>query len=382
MSVRWGIQVGVVAVVASMTLAASASARPHNAQSVQRAMNHLIDVRGGPPGAGVVLYRHGQERFLRAGVADVKTGKPFRRQKYMRIASVAKAFSGAVMLSLVHRGRVGLDDNITSWVPSLPAAWSGVTVRQLMNHTSGVPDFTGSRAFGEYFSEHLHGDITDMGLIDFVRDEPLRFAPGSEYKYSNSDNIIIALVSEAATGVPYVRLLERRVLRPLDLRRTSLPKGFHLAKPRIEGYDTLPEIEDLTECCSAAFASASGGVVSTPHDLAAFTRAYVGSKLFGRAEHRAQFSFVAGGRSDPPGPGSMSAGLSLFRYRTKCGTVFGHTGNIFGYTQFTAATRNGKRSATVSINRQITPNANGEGAAGAFPDLRRVYRLAACAILR
>ena len=104
---------------------ASASADRHQrVERLQRALDHLVEVKGGPPGASAVLYRGGRERFLRAGVADVDTEKPFRRQKHMRIASVSKAFSGAVALSLVDDGVLGLDDSVTAWVPQLPAHWS------------------------------------------------------------------------------------------------------------------------------------------------------------------------------------------------------------------------------------------------------------------
>jgi D-alanyl-D-alanine carboxypeptidase len=128
--------------------------------------------------------------------------------------------------------------------------------------------------------------------------------------------------------------------------------------------------------------SASGGIYSTPHDLTRFTRGYVGGELFGGATRSAQFSFVEGGSSEPPGPGKNSGGLALFRYETRCGTVFGHTGNFPGYTQFTAATRNGKRAVTVSVNRQLAPDAPGKKAVQVFKTLRRDYTLAVCALLK
>ena len=83
------------------------------------------------------------------------------------------------------------------------------------------------------------------------------------------------------------------------------------------------------------------------------------------------------GSSDPPGPGNNSAGLAIFRYRTRCGVMFGHTGNTAGYTQFLASTRDGKRSAVVSINSQLTPDRNPKR----FAELRNIYTLAACAAL-
>ncbi len=111
-----------------------------------------------------------------------------------------------------------------------------------------------------------------------------------------------------------------------------------------------------------------------------FIRAYVGARLFSRATQRAQFRFRSG-HSDPIGPGANTAGLALFRYRTRCGTVYGHTGNIFGYTQFMVATPDGRRSVTVSINAQITQDSKGKMLA-AFRRLRDIEGDAVCLALR
>ena len=102
----------------------------------------------------------------------------------------------------------------------------------------------------------------------------------------------------------------------------------------------------------------------------------VGRELFDDATQLVQFNFVEGG-SEPTGPGRNRAGLAIFRYATSCGVVYGHTGNTFGFTQFFAATRSGRRSAVVAVNRQITPNTLPD----LYVDLRRVFTLASCAAL-
>jgi D-alanyl-D-alanine carboxypeptidase len=376
------VRFAVLLAIGAVSIAGSADASAAPQKRLQSALDKLVEIEGGPPGASVDLVRGHRETFIEAGVADVDSGKPFTRHKHMRIASVSKAFNGAVALSLVDHGLLSLDDTIAARLPSLPAAWGAVTLRQLLSHTGGVPNYTADKKFQQYFVDHLHGDITLLGLIDFVRDKPLEFTPGTGYHYSNTDNIIIALMAEAATGTPYVDLLTREVTRPLGLRQTDLPRGFTVPKPLIRGYDTLPEIDDLTECCSMAFVSASGGLYSSPHDLTRFIRVYVGGELFGSATRSAQFTFREAASSEPPGPGKQSGGLALFRYNTRCGTVFGHTGNFPGYTQFAAATRNGKRAVTVSVNRQLAPDASGVKAPQAFKTLHRDYTLAVCALLK
>jgi D-alanyl-D-alanine carboxypeptidase len=154
----------------------------------------------------------------------------------MRLASTSKAYSGAVALSLVRRGRIGLDDTIGERLPGSPAAWAAVTLRQALHHTSGLPDYTASSGFlGNFGADPLH-QFTPADLIGYVADEPLRFAPDSAYKYSNTDNVVVALMAEAATGQSYERLLRTEVYAPLRLTKTSLPDGAKLPGPFAHGY--------------------------------------------------------------------------------------------------------------------------------------------------
>ncbi len=164
------------------------------------------------------------------------------------------------------------------------------------------------------------------------------FEPGSKYHYSNSDNIAVALMVEDATARTYEGQLQKQVYSPLGLSKTTLPAGTDLREPFIHGYDLSEDPpEDVSELVAAGWAWASGGMVSTPADLNTFIRGYVGGELFDAHTRDLQRKVVEGGNSEPTGPGKNSAGLGVFRYETRCGTVWGHTGNFFGYTQFMAA---------------------------------------------
>ncbi len=351
---------------------------------LDRALKKLVAKRGGPPGVIAVVQRGEQRQVHTFGVANLKSERPMKADDRMRIASTAKAFSGAVALSLVSKGKLSLDDTIgdrLSGLPDLPEGWSDVTLRQLLNHTSGLPDLLESEAFRDALLERLRHPDPPAKLLSYAYGlnggEPL-FEPGSEYRYSNSDNIAVALMVEDATGDAYEDQLKKRVYRPLGLKSTSLPVGPELQKPYIHGYDLSEEPpEDVSELIAAGWAWASGGVVSTPADLNAFIRGYIGDELFDRDVRRQQREVFEGGGSEPPGPGNNSAGLAVFRYETWCGTVWGHTGNTLGYTQFMAASPNGRRSATVSINAQITPREDPQ----AFEALRRAEGRAVCAAL-
>jgi D-alanyl-D-alanine carboxypeptidase len=345
--------------------------------TLDRALARLVRHADGPPGIAVVVQRGGRAVLHRAGTANVATGAPIRASDSMWLASVSKAFSGAVALSLVADGRLSLGDTVGRRLPGLPLAWSKVTLRELLQHTSGIADFSQTKAFAKALQKSPHKPPRPVVLLSFAP-KRLLFTPGSRYKYSNSDNVVVGLMVQAATGKTYGSQLRQRVFAPLGLTRTNLERGTALPPPLIHGYVVAPPQPptDVTHAFAGGWGWASAAVVSTPRETNAFIRAYARGATTSPAAHRAQFTFRPG-RSDPPGPGRNSAGLAIFRYQTRCGTVYGHTGNTLGYTQFAAATKNGSRSVVVSINSQITPHAN----PARFPELRRIYTLAVCAAL-
>lgn len=366
-----------IAALACLAALAPAAAAKSTAADVQRGLERLVAAPAGPPGAIATLYSGGKLTVLRAGTSDAKRRRPPRATDHMRIASVAKAFSGAVALKLVRDGRLGLDETIAERLPGMPAAWGAVTVRQLLNHTSGVPDYTRSKGFAEQAEKRPRAFVSPQQVIDWVRKDPLAFRPDSKYEYSNTDNIVVGLIAERITGEAYGSTLEKLVFGPAGLRQTSFPtKRIPLPSPFIHGYLTEPEAPpvDVTTFLSPSGAWASGAIVSTPRDLNAFIRADLGLRFFDRAQQRQQMRFFPGGESSPPGPGRNSAGLALFRYQTKCGTVYGHTGNFPGYVQFAAATADGRKAVTTSLN---IPAPTGK----LLAQLRAVQATAVCALL-
>lgn len=363
----------VTVVVLALTGSAAAAPGPAN---VQRGLQRLVAAKGGPPGAIATMYRDGRLTVLRAGRANVRRPGAPKPTDHMRIASVAKAFNGAVALHLVGEGRLGLDDTIGQRLAGMPAAWGGVTVRQMLNHTSGLPDYTKSKGFAAQAKRDPRGFVSPQKIIGWVRKQGLEFEPGSRYEYSNTDNIVVGLIVEAVTGHSYGENLDEIVFKPAGLLETSFPTRPALPKPFIHGYVVEPgePPADVSTFLSPSGAWASGAVVSTPRDLNAFIRADLGLRFFGRAQQEEQMQFVPGGKSSPPGPGQNAAGLALFRYKTRCGTVYGHTGNFPGYVQWAAATADGTRAVTTSLN---IPAPSGK----LLAQLRHLQETAVCALL-
>jgi D-alanyl-D-alanine carboxypeptidase len=366
-----------VAALAVAAPAADAAAKSPDAQ-LDAALQKIVARKDGPPGISVVVQRGDTPVLHTAGAADLTTKQPFTLDDSMRLASVAKAFTGAAALALVAQGKLSADATIGATLPGQPAAWADVTLQQLLQHTSGIPDFSQSDAFQQAVGASLDVAPPPEQLLTYVANEPLSFKPGSKYHYSNSDNTIVALMVQAVTGTSYADALGPLVYEPLGLTHTSLPSGTELPSPKAHGYQIDPPAapEDVTEVLAAGWAWASGGIVSTPADANAFVRGYASGKETDATGTAAQFKFRAGS-SEPPGPGTNSAGMGIFRYSTKCGTLYGHTGNTPGYTQFVASTKDGKRSTVVSVNSQLTPERNPKR----FAELHDIYLLAACAAL-
>ncbi len=367
------------ALVIGLTSPASASAgypaggSSSAGKALQTALNAFVRHPDASPGIIVAIGNGSALTVRTAGVGNVATKAKLKATDHMRIASVAKAFSGAAALSLVAKGKLTLADTIGKWLPSLPKPWHAVTLRALLGHTSGIVDFSDNPKFREDLSKSLQ---TPPPHVDLLKYAPDNLVNAGKYHYSNSDNIIVALMVEAASHRSYESVLATNVYAPLHLWQTSLPNGSAMPVPFIHGYGIDPPAapEDITSAFAAGWTWASGGVVSTPTDLVHFIQGYARGATTNAKTRAAQFTFVPGS-SEPPGPGTNSAGLAIFRYQTSCGTVYGHTGNTAGYTQFIAATADGKHGVAVSVNAQITPRSNPTR----FVELRHIFELAVCA---
>jgi D-alanyl-D-alanine carboxypeptidase len=344
------------------------------------ALDRIVDASGGPPGVSVLIQRGERKVFRSAGFADLAARRRPTPGDHMRIASVAKSWNGAVALALVSRGRLRLGDTIGRRLPGLLPLASGVTLAEALQHVGGLPDYIKQQAFLDRLADDPAAYIAPWEIVGYVRGTPLHFTPGSRYEYSDTDNIVAGLMAEAATGRRYERLLARLIYRPLGLRETSLPRTVNMPEPYLHGYDVEPgqAPEDNSETINPAGAWASGGIVTTPRELGRFIRAYVRGRLFDRSTRRAQLRFRKG-ESQPAGPGRNSAGLGIFRYRTRCGTVYGAAGSFPGYRAFAVSSANGRRSVVFTVNAQIL---DVPGQQEVSDLIRRAQLAAVCGALR
>jgi D-alanyl-D-alanine carboxypeptidase len=366
--------------VAPAAASAAAGSKQNQSQAAfAAALRKLTTMPGGPPGAVAVVQIGRRTQVVSAGVGDVTAKTSPSAGDTARIASVSKAFNGALTLALASKGTLALTDTVGQILPTLPSAWSAATVAELLQHTSGTPDYTKNPAFLQALQADPQQSFTPTQLLGYVANEPLRFPPGSKYDYSDSDNIILGLMDEAVTHGTYEAALAQYVTGPLGLAQTTLPANSALATPYLHGYDVTPgqPPEDVSTVLNPGLAGASGGMLSTPTQLNTFMRAYASGKFLNAKTRQSQLTFIPGG-SGPPGPGKNSAGLAIYRYATTCGTVYGHTGNFPGYTVFAASNPKGTRSVDVIVNTQLQNKPGNKP----YQALRAAEGLGVCAALR
>lgn len=169
-----------------------------------------------PMGVSVGVVR-GTGTLVRAGwgLADRDAKRATTADTSYRLGSASKQFTAALVMRLVERSRVSLDDAVESHLPQIPRKWSGVIVRQLLNHTSGVPDFTDTG------SRHWSKTLPPDGLLALVGDDSLQFKPGTKYDYSNSNYVMLAMLAEKYYARPLAQILDEEIAKPLGLTTTQ-----------------------------------------------------------------------------------------------------------------------------------------------------------------
>src|SRR4051794_19323607 len=242
-------------------LAAPAGATPVAGtapSALDRALGELVALPDGPPGVIAVLHGPGGREVHRAGVARIG-GRAPRITDHMRLASTSKAFSGAVALALVRRGQLHLGDTIGEVLPSFPRTWRRITLAQVLHHTSGLPPFPPNQQYLDRLQRAPATPVPPRRLARYVFGDKLQFKAGTSYAYSNTDNVVAALMAQKVTGHSYDVLLRRLVYRPTGLHQTRLPRGTFIRAPYIHGYDASTPREDGSRVLASGLTWASGG---------------------------------------------------------------------------------------------------------------------------
>ncbi|WP_344651521.1 serine hydrolase domain-containing protein [Cryptosporangium japonicum] len=296
------------------------------------------------------------------GSATVRAGAVPKHAKF-RIGSATKTFTAAVALQLVGEGRLGLEDPVERWLPGVVRGHGNdgrrITVRQLLQQTSGLPNYAARITFlgskKDYDAEALTA-TTPAHLLALALSQPPAFAPGTRWDYSNTNYVLAGMVIERVTGHGWESEVERRILRPLRLRDTSVPRTeLDVPAPHAVGYHRFPAGQEQfgprvdTTRFSPTWADAAGSMISTTSDLNRFFRALLGGRVLAPAQLAEMTTTV-------PAPPFADAwknpryGLGLQWSETPCGGMWSHSGDIPGYSTRDGISEDGTRSVVVSIN--------------------------------
>jgi D-alanyl-D-alanine carboxypeptidase len=302
---------------------------------------------------GVAVVGGGVEAA--AGVADVRIGEPLTARHRFRIGSVTKIFVATLLLQLVAEGILELDG------PAVPFV-DDVTIRQLLNHTSGLPDV--ARDMVEFFEpwrrdpEH-RWELGRLDELQLALAQPREFAPGRAWAYHGSNYLALGLVAERATGLTLRDALRERVFEPLGLERTDLVEESlrgDCARGYLDGDNPILPAEGLVDVTGLdlPFYRAGGGVVSTPVEVARLLQALLGGELL-PAHLRAEMLDAVD--SDWPETDRYGLGIGeitslMRRERSPCGPAWGHLGFSLGYVAVALASEDGERQVVLCASGQ------------------------------
>lgn len=277
-----------------------------------------------------VAIRYGDDMlFARGyGMADLEQHVPVTTSTVFKIGSVTKQFTAAIVLSLVEEGEIALQDELGRFLPTFPTHGETVTVHQLLNHTSGIPSYTGQEGF---WSRVAPLELSDEDVVGTVRGMPFDFPAGTEYRYNNTAYFMLGMIIEAVTGRTFREELRDRLLDPLGLEDTYYCEDATIIPHRARGYDVDEEGVRNTTFISMETPGAAGAICATALDLIRWNQALHGGEVLGDASY--ELMTTAGVL---PGGEALSYGYGLGISERSGHRVISHGGGINGFNTMLA----------------------------------------------
>jgi D-alanyl-D-alanine carboxypeptidase len=274
------------------------------------------------------VLRGNDTLLLRAyGMADLEQRAPAVITSQYRLGSVTKSFTAAAILQQVERGKLALDDTLGKFFPEYPE-WKAIRVRQLLNHTSGIPDYT---SVGDGFSGTAAQDIPHDSIIGFVRGRAPQFVPGTRWSYSNTNYVLLGLILERVTATPYDEYLAHEVFPRAGITQTTYCDDATLVPRRARGYGRSHGRFVNASAISMTVPFAAGALCATVGDLARWARALRGGKVLTADSYRAMTTAEFAGRHPNPGDSTQQYGFGVGMGMLGSHRVVEHGGNINGF---------------------------------------------------
>lgn len=332
--------------------------------TLQQLLDRIVAEEGIPGIVAEVRHEDRSTWFGTAGVADIDTKEPRRRDGHFRIGSATKAFVSTITLQLAAEGLLSLDDSVEKWLPGLVRGngndGSAISVRQLLAHTGGLylysmaPEMVAAMT-GPAFLEHRYDRYRPEDLIKIAVSHPPEFAPGTKWRYDNTGYILAGMIIERVAGRPFAAELQQRIAGPLDLTHTYLPGDeTTIREPHARHYTkallTEPDspIYDATELHPSA-AWTAGGMVSSLGDLNRFFGHLLGGRLLPPDQQRELLTTTS-----TEGAGwlpNTRYGLGVYTETTPGGVeLWGNGSGFTGSWGITLSTKDGRHCLTANLN--------------------------------
>jgi CubicO group peptidase (beta-lactamase class C family) len=283
------------------------------------------------PGLSLAVVRKGTVvKAAGYGVADLESGVPVRPQTIFEAGSITKQFTASAIMMLVEDGKVSLDDGIARYFPEAPQQWKAITVRQLLTHTSGIPDYWGDTEQNYYARGIIdfHREYTDDELARAYFAQPLEFRPGEKWSYCSAGYNLLGILIRRVTGKSYADFLRERVFASLDMGATRVFSWADIVPNRARGYDLVDGAwKNVGSWMSrSVMAGADGGLLTNVLDLAKWDAALYSDRILKRSTLEAMWTPL--GLST----GSASAGgIGWFMANAHGHRVAYHTGGGYGF---------------------------------------------------
>jgi D-alanyl-D-alanine carboxypeptidase len=284
-----------------------------------------------------------------AGLADTATKRPITGRDQFEIGSNTKTFMATLALQLVDRGKLDLDAPVSKYLPGVVPKGRKITVRMLLNHTSGLFSYTADPDFFAQMSQDPQHVWTEQELLDVAFKHKPNFAPGKGWSYSNTNYTLIGMILQKQTGKSLPDLVQQRIARPLGLKHTYFPaaKATNTGPGYAHGYAVSfagpsPTYVDTSDFPIGGWGGAAGAIISNSSDLSRFFAAVLGGKLFSQEQLNQMKTTV-----DLPKDFGIKGGygLGLMKRKAACGKVWGHGGDTLGHHSTAVASANGRRTA-------------------------------------
>jgi D-alanyl-D-alanine carboxypeptidase len=358
---------GIAAAIGALP-AANAVSQPPESTRLQQDVDaiHALGLTGAQ---ARLVTADGKQYVATSGVADLTTKRPVPPNGHFRIASTGKSLVATVALQLVGEHRLSLDDTVEHWLPGVVQGngndGSRITVRQLLQHTSGIhddfPDFYTSAAD---FYQHRYDIYTPKQIVARAMQHQPDFAPGTDWRYSTTGYLLLDMIIEKVTGHHWYDEVSRRIVRPLGLTQTSWP-GFSptMPQPYAHAYQPLGA-DGLVDVTEHVAIDPEGAIISTTRDINRFFRALLGGRLLRPAQLAEMTKTVPISPEFAQILPGARYGLGLFRRPLPCGgTYWSHPGGDAGYITDNGVSADGRRSVVLSVSSDLGDHVRQQAAA-------------------